>query len=297
MSGKKIKGFIELIDRYNEEVCKVVSISSQEEYRGYRRFAATFVASTFQKKDLPLKDVDNLLLVSFQQFMTDHYSTRTANRCQGFIKRVLASVNEEGILKGNMMTRKYYTTHESLTKEELLSVLRSRMPNERMQRVRDIFVLSCFTGLRLDDLRELTTDNFTVGRNGELSLQVTRRMTGQVSYIPLLNISRRILQKYIGRRQETLLPCITGEKTNYYLKEVGNACGLSKSLCFTMARNTFATTVTYENGLPIEIVSRTLGDNSNVSFEEMDSKEQDRIERGFALLDRHITNFTNVFVL
>ena len=42
MSGKKIKGFIELIDRYNEEVRKVVSISSQEEYRGYRRFAATF---------------------------------------------------------------------------------------------------------------------------------------------------------------------------------------------------------------------------------------------------------------
>lgn len=297
MSGKKIKGFIELIDRYNEEVCKVVSISSQEEYQGYRRFAATFVASTFQKKDLPLKEVDDLLLVSFQQFMTDHYSARTANRCQRFIKRVLASVNGEGILKGNMMTRKYYTTHESLTKEELLSVLRSHMPNERMQRVRDIFVLSCFTGLRLDDLRELTTDNFTVGRNGELSLQVTRRMTGQVSYIPLLNISRRILQKYIGRRQETLLPCITGEKTNSYLKEIGNACGLSKSLCFTMARNTFATTVTCENGLPIEIVSRILGDNSNVSFEEMDSKEQDRIEREFALLDRHITNFTNVFVL
>ena len=119
----------------------------------------------FRKKDLPLKEVDDLLLVSFQQFMTDHYSARTANRCQGFIKRVLASVNGEGILKGNMMTRKYYTTHESLTREELLSVLRSRMPNERMQRVRDIFVLSCFTGLRLDDLRELTTDNFTVGRN------------------------------------------------------------------------------------------------------------------------------------
>ena len=297
MSGKKIKGFIELIDRYNEEVRKVVSISSQEEYRGYRRHAATFVASTFQKKDLPLKEVDDLLLVSFQQFMTDHYSARTANRCQGFIKRVLASVNGEGILKGNMMTRKYYTTHESLTKEELLSVLRNRMPNEQMQRVRDIFVLSCFTGLRLDDLRELTTDNFTVGRNGELSLQVTRRMTGQVSYIPLLNISRRILQKYIGRRQETLLPCTTCEKTNYYLKEVGTACGLSKSLYFTMARNTFATTVTYANGLPIEIVSRTLGDNSNVSFEKMDSKEQDRIERGFARLDRHITNFTNVFVL
>ena len=170
MSGKKIKGFIELIDRYNEEVRKVVSTSSQEEYRGYRQHAATFVASTFQKKDLPLKEVDDLLLVSFQQFMTDHYSARTANRCQGFIKRVLASVNGEGILKGNMMTRKYYTTHESLTKEELISVLRNRMPNERMQRVRDIFVLSCFTGLRLDDLRELTTDNFTVGRNGGLSL-------------------------------------------------------------------------------------------------------------------------------
>ena len=52
MSGKKIKGFIELIDRYNEEVRKVVSISSQEEYRGYRRFAATFVVSTIYDRSL-----------------------------------------------------------------------------------------------------------------------------------------------------------------------------------------------------------------------------------------------------
>jgi site-specific recombinase XerD len=52
---------------------------------------------------------------------------------------------------------------------------------------------------------------------------------------------------------------ITNIKTNAYLKEVADICGIKKNLTFHMARHTFATTVTLSNGVPIETVSNMLG--------------------------------------
>ena len=57
----------------------------------------------------------------------------------------------------------------------------------------------------------------------------------------------------------TLLPKITNEKTNLYLKEIADAVGIKKNLTFHMARHTFATTVTLSNGVPLETVSKLLG--------------------------------------
>jgi len=79
----------------------------------------------------------------------------------------------------------------------------------------------------------------------------------------LLNKARRILLKYqdhprvSGRNR--LLPTISNQKTNSYLKEISDFCGIKKNLTFHVARHTFATTVTLTNGVPIETVSKLLG--------------------------------------
>ncbi len=56
-----------------------------------------------------------------------------------------------------------------------------------------------------------------------------------------------------------LLPVLSNQKMNAYLKEIGDVCGIDKSLTFNIARHTFATTVTLSNGVPIESVSKMLG--------------------------------------
>ena len=56
-----------------------------------------------------------------------------------------------------------------------------------------------------------------------------------------------------------MLPVLSNQKMNAYLKEIADLCGIDKPLTFHIARHTFATTVTLSNGVPIESVSRMLG--------------------------------------
>jgi site-specific recombinase XerD len=82
----------------------------------------------------------------------------------------------------------------------------------------------------------------------------------------LLPIAEKILRKYKDHSQSlltaTLLPVISNQKTNKYLKEIATACGIKKKLTFHLARHTFATTVTLSNGVSIESVSKMLGHQS-----------------------------------
>lgn len=56
-----------------------------------------------------------------------------------------------------------------------------------------------------------------------------------------------------------LLPILSNQKMNAYLKEIADVCGINKELTFHIARHTFATTITLSNGVPIETVSKMLG--------------------------------------
>ncbi|WP_244270358.1 site-specific integrase [Christiangramia echinicola] len=136
-------------------------------------------------------------------------------------------------------------------------------PIERLDRVRDLFIFSCYTGISYADLVKLTKMNLHFDIDGKKWIITKRQKTKTPVKIPLLEKAHEILIKYDGHPitsvTETLLPVITNEKLNLYLKEVAHACGIRKNLTFHMSRHTFATTVTLSNGVPIETVSRLLG--------------------------------------
>ena len=54
----------------------------------------------------------------------------------------------------------------------------------------------------------------------------------------------------------------SNQRINAYLKELGDICGLNTQITFHMARHTFASRVTLENGVPIDTVSKMLGHRS-----------------------------------
>jgi integrase len=152
---------------------------------------------------------------------------------------------------------------EFLSANELSNLKTYYFPVERLDRVRDLFVFSCYTGLAYADLIRLNPDNVTIGIDGTNCIITRRQKTKTTVRIPILQKAQDLIDKYkrhpITQVTETLFPVITNEKLNLYLKEVADAVGIKKNLTFHMARHTFATTITLSNDVPIETVSKLLG--------------------------------------
>jgi site-specific recombinase XerD len=152
---------------------------------------------------------------------------------------------------------------EFLSIGEIDDIYSKNFINQRLGLVRDIFVFACFTGLAYIDVKQLTLSNISIGIDGGRWIYTHRQKTETASRIPLLPIPEEIIQKYathpICLNEERLLPILSNQKMNAYLKEIADVCGINKELTFHIARHTFATTVTLSNGVPIETVSKMLG--------------------------------------
>lgn len=150
-----------------------------------------------------------------------------------------------------------------LTEEELHRIYNKRFSSERLTLVKDIFIFSCYTGLAYVDVKGLKKDHIGIGIDGCKWIFKNRQKTDTKSKIPVLPIAQEIIQKYSNHpkclNEDSVLPILTNQKMNAYLKEVGDLCDISKEITFHMARHTFATSVTLTNGVPIETVSKMLG--------------------------------------
>ncbi len=158
-------------------------------------------------------------------------------------------------------------THKTfLNEEELLRIAEQEIAIKRLEQVRDIFLFSCYTGLSYCDVAKLTNMNVVNGVDGDKWIFTCRSKTNTPSKIPLLPISNSIVNKYVGHpltaNSGKLLPIMSNQRMNSYLKELADLCKISKELTFHCARHTFATTVTLTNGVPIETVSKMLGHKS-----------------------------------
>ena len=93
-----------------------------------------------------------------------------------------------------------------------------------------------------------------------------REKTDGPSNIPLLPIAVELIEKYKNHQKainsNRVLPILSNQRMNSYLKEIADVCGIKKELTFHITRHTFATTVTLSNGVPIDSVSKMLGHRS-----------------------------------
>ena len=155
---------------------------------------------------------------------------------------------------------------EYLTDEELGKIENLKIAIPRLETVRDIFVFSCYTGFSYTDVESLTSHNIRKGIDGELWIFTDRIKTTTKSNVPLLPIALDIIEKYkdhpVAVNNDKLLPVISNQKLNAYLKEIADLAGINKNMTFHLARHTFATTVTLSNDVPIETVSEMLGHKS-----------------------------------
>ncbi len=127
--------------------------------------------------------------------------------------------------------------------------------------VRDVFIFQCYTGLAYSDLKELRPEHIYRGDDGNLWIRMERQKTAISFSVPLLKPAIELQNKYINadRKSVYLFPVLSNQKMNDNLKIIQELAGISKNLTTHLARHSFATTITLNNDVPIETVSRMMG--------------------------------------
>ncbi len=244
----------------------------------YTKFLTTFkltqefIKHQFHREDLYLSELR-------YQFITDfEFYLKTVRKCAhnttmkyltNFRKIINLAVTNEWIDRdpfAKFKGSKQEVKRDFLTEEELERIAQKSFTVARLNLVKDTFLFCCYTGLAYVDVARLSLDNISTGIDGEQWLFIDRQKTGSSSQVPLLPPALAIIERYREHPEAVdkglLLPVLSNQKLNAYLKEIADLCNISKHLTFHVARHTFATTVTLTNGIPIESVSSMLGHKS-----------------------------------
>ena len=231
----------------------------------FDRHITAFLKSKYSRTDLKLSELTYVVLHDFDLYLRTKVgqAPNTATKTLKTFKTITLFGGKLGILHHdpfvNLRFHMEPVDRGFLTDEEILRVANKDLGIQRLELVRDIFIFSCFTGLAYIDVSNLTPDHI-VTMDDKQWIMTKRQKTSVETNVLLLDIPRAIIAKYSHKtyRDGKLFPVLTNQKTNSYLKEIADLCGIKKKLTFHLARHTFAT-MSLSKGVPIESVSKMLG--------------------------------------
>lgn len=264
-----------LIDYHKNKIKSTLASGTIKNFRVTEGYIQKYLQRTLKTSDIYLHQLNYKFICDFENFLhtfwpKEHPKTMGHNtimkHIQRFRKIITLGYHMEWIEKDPFI--RWKTTYEKkerefLTANELSNIETYNFPIQRLERVRDLFVFSCYTGISYVDIMNLSNANVIMGDDSYNWIITTRKKTKTPVKVPLLQKAQALIDKYNNHPMTiitgTLFPVITNEKLNLYLKEIADAAGITKNLTFHMARHTFATTITLTNGVPIETVSKLLG--------------------------------------
>jgi len=263
------QGLMDYVNLYvdNVELLPEYSHSTWKKYKTVRGHLKKFLGKK-KKASISLIGFNLALINEFQHYLKTEaqLSVNTTTKYLKVLKTVYNRAIQFGHIKDNPFANLKFkherTNREFLTDEELKRLENLKLSNESLERVRDIFIFSCYSGLRFTDVGRLTERNITKDQHGEEWIEITQiKKTGDQHRIPLLAKSKAVIEKYkdAPKKGNQLLPVRSNQKVNTYLKILAGIAEIDKHLTFHMARHTFATTVALSNDVPIKVVSEWLG--------------------------------------
>ena len=243
------KRLLVLFDEFNKDyralVGKETTHKTYTRYLLTRRRLAEFMAAKYKIRDILLSDINTKFINDFYIYLRTVDGKNGHNYHMKMIQRfrtVFKTAKDNGWVTadpfGGFKISMEETHREHLTIDELEVLMSKEMTSERLQRVKDIFVFSCFTGLAYTNVRGLKKSEVVMGNDGRLWIDTRRDKTKVAVYVPLLDIPRAILEKYADQTShDRLLSIPANQKVNDYLKEIAAICGIDKNLTFHIARH------------------------------------------------------------
>lgn len=272
-AGERQRTIIPIFQKHNDEMQALIPLEyaegTLERFRITLSHLKEFLQWKYKTTDVELRQINHEFVADFDFYIRSERkcANNTAVKYSKYFQKIIRICIANGWIEKdpfvNFKVKLKVVDRAYLSEEELQAIQTKEFASVRLSQVRDIFIFSCFTGLAYADVLKLTPGHVSTGIDGEKWLFVNRTKTDTPSRVPLLPVALEIIEKYSTYpaciNQNKLLPVSSNQKMNAYLKEIANICEIPKELTFHIARHTFATTVTLNNDVPIESVSKMLG--------------------------------------
>lgn len=232
---------------------------SKDTYNRYVKTTKMFMEYNSLTGDTAAKDITLHHLLQYQVSLNERLDPATSCNYLQKIKSVFKYAFETGKIPTNpayglKIDKGVKNTILYLTQDELQRIETHEF-GKRLQEIADVFLFSCYTGLSFSDISQLEEGDFQTNNHGYTFVEKTRQKTGVKFTAILLGSAEAILKKYDYR-----LPVKTSQRTNEYLKEIADICGIDKKLHFHMARHTCASLlINHRPEIPNETIERIMG--------------------------------------
>lgn len=294
---------MDIFDKYLEDLKSLIGTSKTQatfnKYAVARKHFSSFLKYKYGRNDIMPKELTYIVIHDFDVYLKTvlQLKANSATKTLKFFKTVIIFAQKSGKMTHDPFMNFRFQAEKVdrgfLTDEEIQCMMKKTFDIPRLEQVRDIFIFSCFSGLAYIDMVNLTEDNIVV-LDGKKWIIVNRHKTNVPSNILLLDIPLMIIDKYKGKDNDgRLLPIISNQKMNAYLKEIADVCGIKKRLTCHLARHTFAT-MTLSKGVPIETVSKMLG-HTNIKTTQIYARiTNKKIESDMMVLAAKLDKFNEI---
>ena len=270
---QKSRYLMQLFTEHNVKVKALIGngfeANTLKGYNTSEKHLTGYLQNEYGKTDIEISQLNHAFITGFEFYLKAECKISGVSAAK-YIKHLKKIVNH--CIANNWLKQNPFINFKSsakakertyLTQQELDAITNKKFVVERLVQVRDVFVFCCYTGLSYADVKKLRRNEIGIGMDGDKWIFTSRQKTDTSSRIPLLPVALTILNRYQDHPQcenkGLLLPVLSNQKMNAYLKEIADLSDVVKHLTFHLARHTFATTVTLSNNVPIETVSKMLG--------------------------------------
>jgi integrase len=277
-----------LILTYLDDYIKIISSKTDEyrpgtiaHYKTLRKYLAVFLSS-IHHSNMRINEWKRTHFVQFETHMRtiDHHILKrpigraTSNKYLAKLKVIFNYALANEIITVNPSVgfnmQRVKGTKEYLTLDEVKRIEDYDFDgNISLDKVRKLFLFSVYSGLRFSDANQLKRENITLESDNNYWVTITQQKTNEPFYRPLFKKAVEIMQELEKDYpdSEYVIPRITNQKVNAYLKVIADFAGVKKCLTHHMARHTFATTILLDSGVDLKTVSFFLGHSSIKSTE------------------------------
>ena len=275
---------LKVFNDQNEQFKKLVEKEERSEgtYNKYitvYNHLSNFIELRYHRDDTAFRELNNDFIREFDFYL--RYDLQLSHNTIWVYTMPVLALAELAIKKG--LIRDYpfedyeismeETDRGYILKEDVEKLMLSKPPHKRYEVVKDLFIFSCFTGLAYADIKKLKRSNIQSFFDGHQWIISRRKKSDVASNVRLMDIPKRIIEKYIGTtRNEFIFPIPTNATCNKHVaKLIENAEIITEQkVTFHTARHTFGTMFLTE-GVPLESLSKMMG-HKNISTTQIYAK-------------------------